>query len=98
VLYLWKCFLVFRIFLKEEIDLGTINSLQYIAACSGRARTRAIFSAITEHKYRVTGRFYQQCSELVHKKHQLARMGDECGNAAIIENLRKELKCLSKII
>jgi len=42
-----------------------------------------------------TSRFYQVCGELAHKKEQLAKIGDEGGNTAIIAKLRAELQRLA---
>jgi hypothetical protein len=44
---------------------------------------------------RATSRFYQVCGELAHKKEQLKKLGDESGNAAIIDKLRIELASLA---
>jgi hypothetical protein len=42
-----------------------------------------------------TRRFYDLCGELAHKKNQLARYGEEDGNTAVIEGLRKEMAQLA---
>ena len=38
------------------------------------------------------------CAEIAHKKYQLATLGDEQGNSAIIDHLRIELRGLSPFI
>jgi len=75
--------------LKEEVGIGLISAAQYQQALSPLTMSIAPFGG------RATARFYQVCGELAHKKEQFARHGDEKGNAAIIESLRKELAALS---
>jgi len=72
-----------------------ITPEQYRTACSAWSQTGARVSALLSGKYRDTGRFYQLCGELAHKKHQYANFGNEGGNQAIIERIRKELAHLS---
>jgi hypothetical protein len=43
-------------------------------------------------------RFYETCSELAQKKHQLAVLGDERGNAARISSLRGQLADLGRSV
>ncbi len=82
-------------YLKEEVQLGIIDAGHYNTATSawrqGFARLISLFSG----KYRPTSRFYQVIGELAHKKHQLARLGEEGGNSAIIQRYREELARLS---
>ena len=95
---LWAIFDVqgrLRVQLREEVRRGIITPRQYRTACSAWRQMGARFSALFSGKYRGTARFYQLCGELAHKKHQYARLGDEGGNARIIENLRAELAALS---
>ncbi len=75
--------------LQEEVASGLISSAQYQRALSPWTMSSAIFSG------RATSRFYQVCGELSHKKEQLAKVGDESGNAAIVDSLRAELKSLA---
>ena len=82
--------------LHEEVTNGRISPKQYATATSF-FQTNAHLSALTSGTFRSTSRFYQVCGELAHKKEQLARMGDESGNARIIENLRAELAQLSPL-
>ena len=81
--------------LQEEVRLGTITREQYHTACSANAQGRAWVKAILHHRYQITNQFYQLCGELVHKKNQLARVGDEGGTTIIITHLQEELKKLS---
>lgn len=81
--------------LQEEVRLGTITRKQYHTICSANPQGRAWFKAILHRRSQATNRFYQLCGELVHKKNQLARVGDEGGNTIIITHLQEELKKLS---
>ena len=82
-------------YLKEEVELGTLTAQQYRTACSALQRSFAGLGALTSGKYRQTQRFYQTCAELVHKKRELARMGDETGNTTAVTRLRDDLHSLS---
>jgi hypothetical protein len=80
--------------LREELASGRMTQQQYNTAISF-FQTNAYFSALTSGAFMPTSRFYQVCGELAHKKEQLARVGDEGGNAAIIEKLRAEMTQLA---
>ncbi len=84
--------------LQSEVAAGLLTVQQYhIASSAWRqlvARLRALFTG----RFFQTNRFYQLCGELAHKKQQLATLGDESGNAFIIQRLRAELARLSPII
>lgn len=75
--------------LLEEVTSGLISKAQYQKALSPITLTTAPFSG------RATSRFYQVCGELSHKKEQLAKVGNESGNAAIVAALRTELAALA---
>jgi protease PrsW len=81
--------------LREEVALGIISVQQYQTACSAWAQMGARISSVFSGHYRSTDRFYQICGELVHKKQQFIRLGEEKGNSRIIEKLRGELRFLS---
>jgi RsiW-degrading membrane proteinase PrsW (M82 family) len=84
--------------LAEEVQLGNMTAAQAAVAGSFGGRIGAGFSALSSGsvgKWWRSGRFYQQCAELAYKKHQLERMGEERGNTAIIERLRREVRALS---
>lgn len=81
--------------LAEEVHFGRLTPQQYHTAMSGRARTRARLRAALTGRLAATRRFYEICGELAHKKNQLARYGEEDGNAAVIEGLRREMEQLS---
>ena len=75
--------------LEEEVYAGLISQAQYQKALSPWNMTTAALSG------RTTARFYQICGELAHKKEQMAKHGNERGNAAIIKLLRTELASLA---
>lgn len=75
--------------LYEEMTLGIISQAQYKKALSPWTLTTTSLSG------RTTSRFYHLCGELAHKKEQLQRHGNESGNAALVDNLRKELAALA---
>ncbi len=77
--------------LLEEVQSGLISQAQYQKALSPWNLTTAGLSG------RATSRFYHACGELAHKKEQFAKYGDEGGNAAIIESLRRELASLAPV-
>ena len=98
IFILWMIYLDRKLLLKyldEEVSLGTITNEQYRTACSANAQWIVRFNAILRHQYQATNRFYQLCGELAHKKNQLARVGEEGANTAIIRHLQGELKKLS---
>jgi len=80
--------------LHAEASNGVISPAQYHTALSF-TQSGARLNALSSGNYRITARFYQVCGELAHKKEQLAKLGDEKGNVAIIERLRAELAQLA---
>jgi RsiW-degrading membrane proteinase PrsW (M82 family) len=84
-------------YLREEIALGHLSPAQYRTACSAPQRFAAILQAIPAGRSRQTRQFYQASSELVHKKRQLERLGEETGNSASISALRDQLTRLSPV-
>ncbi len=80
---------ILRIHLQSEVMAGIITQAQYEKALFPLTSSFAIFSG------KAAVRFYQVCGELAHKKEQLLKLGDERGNAAIVESLRRELAALS---
>jgi RsiW-degrading membrane proteinase PrsW (M82 family) len=75
--------------LREEAASGLISQTQYQKALSPWNLTVAGVSG------RNASKFYKACGELAHKKEQLAKLGDEGGNAEIIASLRAELAHLA---
>jgi RsiW-degrading membrane proteinase PrsW (M82 family) len=84
-------------YLRDEVQLGTLSAPQYHTATSSIKRSIALFSAMTQGRSAPTGRFYQLCAELAHKKRQLATLGDETGNSKDVDALRAELSKLSAV-
>jgi RsiW-degrading membrane proteinase PrsW (M82 family) len=82
--------------LHEEVANGRISPKQYETATTF-FQANAHLAALSSGTFRSTARFYQVCGELAHKKEQLARLGDEGGNAKTIENLRVELARLAPV-
>jgi RsiW-degrading membrane proteinase PrsW (M82 family) len=80
--------------LRDEVTNGRMSQQQYNTATSF-FQANAHLSALTSGTFLPTSRFYQVCGELAHKKEQLAKLGDESGNTAIIEKLRAEMAQLS---
>lgn len=98
VLILWairRVQLRIKKYLHEEVAAGVISKGQYKTASSAWTQSLVKLTALFNGKYRVTRDFYQQCSELAHKKYQLDYFGDEGGNQAIIQKTRKKLLALA---
>ena len=76
--------------LREEVASGTISNAQYRRALSPLTMSLAFLQGGAK-----ASRFYQVCGELAHKKEQLIKLGDERGNAAIVQSLRTELATLA---
>jgi RsiW-degrading membrane proteinase PrsW (M82 family) len=76
--------------LKDEVTAGSISMAQYQKALSPFTMSTALFTGGPK-----ASRFFQVCGELAHKKEQLSILGDEQGNAAIIQSLRSELTTLA---
>lgn len=74
-----------REYLREEVAIGLLTPEQYRTAGSIRAQISARMRGPEAR------RFYETCSELAQKKHQLAILGDERGNMAHISRLRSQL-------
>ncbi len=76
--------------LSEEVSSGLISQAQYQRALSPFTLSLVFFTGGVP-----AVRFYRTCGELAHKKEQLAALGDEGGNTAIIQSLRNELMTLA---
>lgn len=81
--------------LREEVTLGTFSAAQYQTACSAWAVSLARLNGLFTGRYQSTARFYQLTAELAHKKRQRLLLGEEYGNSAIIDQLRRELSHLA---
>jgi len=82
-------------YLAPEVQVGTITPSQFHTASSAWLQMFARTAALFNGRYFKTARFYQLCGEYAHKQRQLARIGDEGGNQAIIQKLRTELASLA---
>lgn len=81
--------------LREEVELDLISPAQYHVACSAWLQSFSRLKALFQGQFRITNKFYQVAAELAYKKEQLASIGDEEGNSAIILKLRAELAHLA---
>jgi RsiW-degrading membrane proteinase PrsW (M82 family) len=81
--------------LREEVANGLISAAQYRTTCSGLAQMVARLASLFSGNYRVTNRFYHQAAELAYKKQQLALLGEEYGNTALIQRSRNEIARLA---
>jgi RsiW-degrading membrane proteinase PrsW (M82 family) len=77
--------------LWEEVKNGLISQAQYQKALSPWTLSTAGMGG------KASSQFYKICGELAHKKEQYAKLGDEGGNAAIIESLRAQLAQLAPL-
>jgi RsiW-degrading membrane proteinase PrsW (M82 family) len=84
-----------QLYLREEVEQGIISQQHYDTARSWWGASRARLRALFQPHARATRQFYQACGEIAHKKHQLAKMGEEDGNSARIEDLRAQLARLA---
>lgn len=82
-------------YLAEEVQAGTISPVHYHTASSAWLQMFARLNAVFTGRYLKTARFYQVCGEYAHKRYQLATLGDELGNLAILQQLRAELASLA---
>lgn len=87
-----------RKYLTEEVKLGIISSAHYHTAASPWSQTVARLSGLFNGRFMTTRRFYQLCGELAHKKLQLAQLGNEDGNLAVIKNIQSELTRLAPLV
>jgi RsiW-degrading membrane proteinase PrsW (M82 family) len=85
-------------YLAAEVQAWAISPTQFRTASSGWLQMFARTTAIFTGKYLKTARFYQVCGEYAHKRQQYARLGDEGGNLAIIQNLRAEMAQLAPFV
>ncbi len=88
-----------KAYLPEEVGLGILTQAECRIVCSYlerlSERAGALFSGNFGRWWRL-GKFYQTATELAFKKHQLAALGDERGNRALIERLRGQLLTMQR--
>ncbi len=76
--------------LREEVTSGVITAAQYRRALSPFTMSTALLTGGLK-----ASRFYRVCGELAYKKEQLSKLGDEQGNALLVQSLRNELATLA---
>lgn len=91
---LWREGSWIKQYLREEVELGLISQAQYQTASSVWQQFSSSFRALTSGKMLATGRFYQVCGDLAHKKRQMATLG-EVSHQKDIDKLRAELASLA---
>ncbi len=84
--------------LEVEYKQELLSKDHYQTACSALKQSGVCLKARIYGKYSETRRFYQACGDLMHKKRQLIRHGDELGTALEIQRLRSELTRLAEYI
>ncbi len=85
-------------YLSQEVLGQVISPEQYQVACSAWKQSQVIFKTCLSGNSKQIRKFYQKCGDLMHKKHQFTRHGDELDSAFEIQRLRSELADLSKTI
>ena len=82
-------------YLSSEVNSGLISPAQYQTACSARRQSLVFLKSLVQGNYRLQRLFYQSCGNLMHKKRQLAKNGDQLGEVLEIQRLRSELGSLA---
>ena len=85
-------------YLEAEYLQELISKDHYQKACSALKQSAVLLKARIHGNYSETRRLFQACGDLMHKKRQLSRHGDELGSALEIQRLRSELKKLAEYI
>jgi len=83
-------------FLAVEHKQELLSLDQYQTACSAWRQSFVFLKARFQGNYREIRRFYQTCGDLMHKKHQLIKHGDNLGTTLEIQRLRAKLKLVAK--
>jgi RsiW-degrading membrane proteinase PrsW (M82 family) len=84
-------------FLSSEMQAGTITAAHLRTASSSWLQMYARFVSLFTGKFIPTFKFYQACGEYAHKRQQYASLGDESGNLAIINELRRQITTLAPL-
>ncbi len=85
-------------YLAAEHGQELLSPTHYQVACSARKQVLAFIRARFDGNYREVRLFYQACGDLMHKKRQLAKHGDELGAALEVQRLRSSLQSLAEEI
>jgi len=83
-------------YLAVEHKQELLSADHYQTASSAWRQSLTFLKARFQGNYREIRNFYQACGDLMHKKRQLTRHGDELGTALEIQRLRSELKLLAE--
>lgn len=94
----WREQQYLKTYLAAEVQAKTITPAHFRTASSAWLQTFARIAAVFSGKYVKTARFYQLCGEYAHKRQQIARLGDESGNVAILQKLRTEMAQLAPLV
>ncbi len=82
-------------YLATEHNQELLSSEQFQIACSAWKQGLAYLRARSNGNYREVKDLYQACGDLMHKKRQLARHGDELGTVLEVQRLRLNLQILA---
>ncbi|KAA3659293.1 MAG: protease PrsW [Chloroflexi bacterium] len=88
-----------RVYLADEVAVGTLTAVQYEIACSGRKRVRYIWSQLSSGgfgEFRHATRFFHRCSELAYKKHHITLFHDDEKSVELAHELRGEITSLGE--
>lgn len=82
-------------YLIAEFEQDFLSREQFQIACSAWKQSLAFFRARLAGNYQDIKNLYQICGDLMHKKRQLARHGDQLGAALEVQRLRSELQSMA---
>jgi len=82
-------------YLAVEYNQEMLTAEQFQVACSAWKQGLVLIRARFDGNYHQAKDLYQACGDLMHKKRQLARHGDELGTALEVQRLRTELQLLA---
>jgi len=83
-------------YLAAENKQDLLSNDQFQIACSAWKQSLSLFRARIDGNFRQTKDLYQACGDLMHKKRQLEKHGDELGAELEIQRLRSELRSLAE--
>ncbi|MBG0785134.1 MAG: PrsW family intramembrane metalloprotease [Anaerolineaceae bacterium] len=86
------------VYLKDEVQLGTLTPTQYQVAISAVKISQAKTQALFKGRYRLTNLLYRTTGRLAIKKKLLQRLGNEKDNAAQVESLRRQILILREAL
>ncbi len=82
-------------YLADEIPRGVMTQAHFQTACSAGKQEWTKFKSLFTGNFIRTREFYQLCGELAHRKHLLAKMGQEFDNAEQVKLIRHRLFSLA---